>query len=75
MGDYTRPRIHMVACTLISSPEGSGSFTEADRLANKLEVYARRLGFSVLHDNVDRGEPLDEVSPVLADFDRGDGDA
>lgn len=66
------PRIHQVSCSLTSGPEGSGSFEEAERLCNRLDAYARRLGFGVLHENVDE-DMGGRVSDVLAAHDAGGG--
>ena len=68
-------RTHQVSGSLTSGPEGSPSFREAERLATKLERYARRLGFNVMHENVDEdltgaptAEILDEFSTKVDDL-------
>lgn len=51
-----RPRIHHISCTLHSGPDGTASFEEAHAKAIKLERYARKAGFEVMYENVDRDE-------------------
>lgn len=60
-------RIHQVTGSLHSDEDPSPTFEEAERRARKLARYARRLGFDVVSDNVDRGEPGDRISPCLED--------
>lgn len=60
------PRIHHVSCSMTSEPEGSESFDKAKELAGKLERYARRIGFRVSSDNVDRGRPTDPISAACS---------
>lgn len=40
-------RIHFVACTLHSEDFGTEDFDRVSALADRLERYARRLGFDV----------------------------
>lgn len=61
-------RIHHVSCGLISGPEGSASFAEAERLSSRLVAYAQRLGFGVMAENVDDASEHDPLSTVLADL-------
>lgn len=53
-------RIHHVDCTITSGPSGTDQFEDAERLSERLEKYARKLGFTVMYENVDEGEAHDE---------------
>lgn len=52
-----RDRLHHISCTLHSPPEGTVGFDAARERAERLAKYARKLGFDVLSENVDRDEP------------------
>lgn len=71
------PRIHQVSCSIVSGPEGTASFEEADRLCGLLAALAKRRGFGVLHENVDEHEGDDVLSDVVAHLDAAEtpGDA
>lgn len=55
-------RIHHVSCSTTSGPGDTESFAEAEVAARKIEFYARTLGFSVMYENVDEGDPQEEPS-------------
>lgn len=53
------PRIHQVSCSIFSEDDPSDDFDRCNTLAERLAAYARKLGFGVMHENVDYAEPSD----------------
>lgn len=53
-----RRRIHQVCASKVSDPEGTEDFDFWSKRADKIEAYAKRLGFGTTHDNVDGGDDL-----------------
>lgn len=47
-------QIHQVCCSLTSDPASTEQFVVNDEKCRKLVRYARRLGFAVMYENVDR---------------------
>lgn len=57
----SRPRIHQVSCSMFSR-DTEQDVRRVSMLALKVDRYARRLGFSVMYENVDLGEEGDADS-------------
>jgi hypothetical protein len=54
--------IHQVSCAAFSGEPGTASFEAAQAAAEKIEKYAKKLGFNVMYENVDKAEDSDEIS-------------
>jgi len=48
--------IHHVSCSMTSGPPDTMHFLEVKAMAERIEQYARRLGFDVLYENADEDD-------------------
>lgn len=49
-------RIHHVSCSAASDDYNTADFERVALLAEKIEKYARKLGFGVMSENVDNAD-------------------